>query len=887
MGEGSYGALGVQFYLDDTEARKAVRNFGNTIEKQQGAFDRFLDKIVPVAREAGKVTKMALDMPRRTANAVNPVRGAGKLGSYGAGIAAGVMFGDTALLQQQLTDLNKVVIATSGSSNSLQREVLDLRAALNITTTESVEGIAALSQYGRTFTDNGVLMNDYSRNVLKDAIKMQKAWGVSMEDGIQLHESLRISVGKDFKANKKYIESMRGIAEATGVSLSRLSALRKEMEELSMFMNDSKTRASFTESGMLAGAQLERYGIDAANWTEKLAKSQNPMTYGENASMLSMMDIAPGDPKVAEDMLGTLRRGAKLLENYSNSQKLIMGFTTRELYDLEKLTELRDEDFKIIQKQISLDKDWNKARGTLIESSLRLGNAFRDIYREAIMPFVKIMSGFINVLADAAEALAKLMNIISKYTFGIGPVFVVLIVQLITLMTALNLSVLPVKLAFKGLSMVLLELGTIFPMVAKGTNMLSVAMLGLGKFTTAGLTLLSGFYGSVMKNFIEVTRFVTKTTLSVVKGNPIIQLILAAIIIIGVLETKLHMFSKLFENIGNWFTKAFAPMAPFIDKATRSLGFLIPMLIAAGMAFTLGFGPIGAVISGITAGIIWFIENWDNMTSSVQNGIKQMGDGFVKLAVGLGQVFMGILKMSFAWIAPMSHIIKGMGAVMAQDWDGAKREFGMVMGSGIAAQLSGVKDIVAGMQKAFGGGVQIAKGGYNTIAGAVKDGVLKADKAKALPDASAFLQNITGMYSGQQVAYVDKNGNLTTPAAKGGSGVPLSKVNNTPTTTTDAQNKLNATFQANLLASSQRVEKHTQNTTTAVIEGNKGIKEVSIRNLRGGRPMGRMTEYETAYSGFSSMSGAGFFSNAADRLYDFVTGAASTPFHSFLSVFNK
>lgn len=759
MGEGSYGAMGVEFYLDDTEAKKAVRHFGNTIEKTQDSFDKFLDSLVPVAREVGKITKTVLDLPRKTAKMLDPVKGSRNLGNRATGLAGGLMFGDTAMLQKELAELSTVALAGVENVGRLQREVLDLRAALNITTGEAAEAIAVLSDYGRALTTNGVLLNTYSKKVLKDAIKMQKAWGLSLEEGIKLHADLRVDMGRSFKYNKRYIEGMRGLAEATGLAVDKIAALRSELRELSIIINDKNLRTLFIEGGMVAGAQLERYGIDASNWISKLSDMMSPITAADVAPMLSMMGISPGDPKIAEDMLGTLRNGAKMLNLYTAEQKIALGFSRQELVEMERLAKLKDEDFKLLQKRVRLDRDWNKIRSTLIESSIRIGNALRDVFREGLMPIVTVLGSVLSLVAKLLEGFASLISVLSKYTFGLGPLFLLLLAKKAIFLGVLNAQLFLVTKAFKGLSIV----------VGLFSKQAGLAMLTLSKKYAVFIAGIQKIYGNFMITFTKTMNMAITGVTKVMKDNPLIMAIMGAIVVMTALERKFKTFSKLLgihkeetykvaEEMNRW--------EQFTDKMSRTLGFLIPIIIAAGLAFKMGFGPWGAVIAGITAGIVWFIEKWDEMTGSVQSGIKAIGDGFIRLVKGLYKVFTALNKLVMWWLEPLQHLATGLWKLIKLDFKGAMASFGAAIGSGVDNYIDGIKGLVDSLSEVFGAGVDISKGGYQAIAGAIKDGIIKADKDKEDIDIHSLLQNITGMYSGRQIAYVDQSGkshSLTSP----------------------------------------------------------------------------------------------------------------------------
>jgi len=765
--EGTYGSFGVEYQIDAREAVKAAKSFEQGLQRNQALVESIAKSLPEIGKQAGNVFRKHvlpffipdLSLGKKIIQA--PVKAIKKLMSRGETLLGVAAIGDTAYLQDQLQKLNTTVFSGRENIKKLSKSVLDLSISMNISQDTTIEAIGSLGRYGKALIHNEELINKQTKTVLRSAIMMQDAWNLSIDEGIQLQVTLTKEFGLSIPEMNKYIGRMKSLADATGQTMAEITALFREVKTLTAILRP-ENRASFTKGLTETVSQLESMQINLRDLAFEFVDIQNPILAADKIWKFSFLGISPEEAKTP---LIALRKIAQNIKTMDLGQLEALGVLSRDqIVNLQELNALSEKDFQLRLKEVNLEKDWNKARSTLIDSTKRIGRAMRGMWRGALLPLVNSMAKLMNLTAGVVEGFAKMINIISKFTYGVGGPALAFISAFLIQWGLMVLKFKIIKKAIEGVGLLISSYAGHTDIVIKFTDAINRLhkFLALSPFSRAFKYILApfklikdsfvfiiekfapvkgalgtlgksfGFFGKVLGAFSTVL-----IVFSLIKESIIFTVIIfkGLVKVVSLVVNKIKdMFSVFkpkdtkrisgfFSVIFNWLKR----MGPIIK--------IISIVLGAAMLFN----PVTAAIFGVITAINIIVMNWGVLTDSFKSGLVQMGKGFIKL----GKV---ILKALLAPFQILFHMASGIFHLVSLKPGKALASFkkAFFMPTAIAGETI----------EAFG---DIAVGLGKTVKAAVTDGVIDANKKEEARKRGAIdipRFNLIGLRSGQQLAFI-------------------------------------------------------------------------------------------------------------------------------------
>ena len=581
--------------------------------------------------------------------------------------------------------------------------------------------------------------------------------GLSVQASAKFLDIGTKSLGMSRKSSLDYLTSLKGFADQSGVSMSRLSAdLQANASNLTKF-GDKGTQV-FKEME-LASKQLGMAMSDLFQITEQFttfsgaaqaAGQLNAVLGGDFLNSVDLLTASMEDPTaVFKQFKEAMDASGKSFDDIDNGMKRViassMGMTVEQAgrvlsMDINTAT-------AAMKEQAATQETLNKMSNKMVEMGQRLQTAFAALY-PAIDPILTVLADFVDLFAEFAMGLANFIKenpiIISGFK-----IMATVVGALGFAIGVLGTTVLPVYTQFKVLQ--LLYSGQLISSIKNlipTTGILGKAMTFLSGQFSGFKNAAIGFVTSIRTSIIPAVQSAITSTIQF--ARTLIANLIPSLMSAGssVLAFARQMLTSLASSVSSGITSlvtfattaapgATASLAPFIASmkaaAVSAIRFAITMvsnvissLVTSGtsiMTFvttnivpfiTSMFSAAGSVVTFATTMLTSFVGSMVRATTAVVNfgiamatkliasfasGAKSAISFAISLLTKLIPSFAGIISTGAAAGAASTAAGTGAAAGGASAAAGAKGFLAMgaaamMMGIGIGIAALGISTIV-------------------------------------------------------------------------------------------------------------------------------------------------------------------------------------------------
>lgn len=404
---------------------KAVKNFTKTINGIKAVEsliqkNKILNKLYyegwysfqvskeKIVKGFGEIKKYASDTGSAISNVWDEIKEA-KYKLFGLGL----ILADIIHLEYVMTKLSFAANMGSQSVDGLTRSSIGLSRELGIPIEQVERGYEAFAEYGKAILSVDGMGGKFARNTVKNALKMERAWGVALEDSIDLFDTLYKHFRMGERESKYFVNALKSISKATGVSMRDLIHFNKEILNINKAFGKALTPQQSKEIDEYA-ARFQQLGGNVSQLTDIYTKLQSNVTKGEIAELFGRLDL-PLDLQDAKNfkeiglsmgkMLDVVRKSGDTdkLRNLT-AQLGQLGFGAQ---DINALVDVYNNVIPLKKETANLDRDYAKLLNTnqaLLQSTLL---EIRSVGQELSSEFIPAMKKVAKWTLEVSKSFSK------------------------------------------------------------------------------------------------------------------------------------------------------------------------------------------------------------------------------------------------------------------------------------------------------------------------------------------------------------------------------------------------------------------------------------------------------------------------------------------------
>ena len=145
----------------------------------------------------------------------------------------GLIIGDLLHLQLAFTRLSVSANVGDISVGKLAGTAKGLALSMGQSIETVRDAMQAMGDYGHSIVTAGGITSQFSRGTIKNALKMKEAWGIPLEESISMFDELNRTMKMSTETSqKRFVNSLKTISKATGVSVRELGHMTKELQKM-------------------------------------------------------------------------------------------------------------------------------------------------------------------------------------------------------------------------------------------------------------------------------------------------------------------------------------------------------------------------------------------------------------------------------------------------------------------------------------------------------------------------------------------------------------------------------------------------------------------------------------------------------------------------------